>query len=411
MSRTQATFREAVAVSEFRALWAAQMLSIVGDHLARIALSVLVFHRTGSPLLTAAIYALSFLPWVLGGPLLAGLADRFPRRTVMVQSDVGRAALVALMVIPHTPILVLAGLLFCTELLASPFSAARAAILPDVLPGDTYVIGSAISNITLEMGQVVGLGVGGAIVAIVGTRGALGADAATFVFSAVVIWLGVRHRSIVREAASRPESMLEGTVAGARLLFGEPRLRALVCLAWLCAFYVVPEGLAVPYAASLGGGAAAAGLLLAANPAGTILGAAMVSRLFAPARRLELMGALAVLSCLPLLGFIAKPGLLWATALLVLSGVGSAYNLPANAAFVAALPAARRGQAFGLVQSGMYVFQGAALFAGGALAEWFSPPAVIAAVGLLGVALAAVLATTVLRPDRLTPRASPAPGS
>jgi hypothetical protein len=44
-----------------------------------VALAVLVFERTGSPGQTALTYALTFLPAVLAGPLLPGLADR-PQR-------------------------------------------------------------------------------------------------------------------------------------------------------------------------------------------------------------------------------------------------------------------------------------------------------------------------------------------
>src|SRR5450759_33138 len=62
-----ATFGAVFAVPAFRVLWLAQVLSVVGDQLARVALSVLTFHRTGSPLLTGAGYALSYLPAVAGG--------------------------------------------------------------------------------------------------------------------------------------------------------------------------------------------------------------------------------------------------------------------------------------------------------------------------------------------------------
>jgi MFS family permease len=398
MKKAQATYKAAFRVSEFRALWVASVFSIVGDHLARIALSVLVYARTGSPFLTATVYALSFLPSVVGGPVLAGLADRYPRRTVMVTCDVGRAALVGLMVLPHVPILALCVLLFCTELLASPFTAARSATLPDVLPDDLYVMGLAVTNITFQAGQVVGFGVGGAVVAVLGTRGALVADAATFLLSAVVLRLWVQRRLIAPDDATANSSLLSRTVAGARLVFGQPSLRALVFLAWLCAFYVVPEGLAVPYAAGLGGGATAVGLLLAANPVGSVVGAVAVSRFLSPGRRLRLMGPLAVGSCLPLLFFVGRPGLAVACVLLALSGVGSAFQLPANAAFVAAVPPDRRGQAFGLVQSGILVFQGVALIVAGAAAERIAPHLVIVVAGALGLAVAATLAVTSLRP-------------
>ena len=70
--------------SEFRTLWAALAQSVLGDQLARVALSLLVFERTESAGWTAATYALTSLPALLSGVLLTGLADRFPRRTVMI---------------------------------------------------------------------------------------------------------------------------------------------------------------------------------------------------------------------------------------------------------------------------------------------------------------------------------------
>ena len=66
------TFGDVLAVSEFRALWMAQLLSAAGDQLARVAITVLVYDRTHSALWSAATYAVTLLPWVLGGLMLAG---------------------------------------------------------------------------------------------------------------------------------------------------------------------------------------------------------------------------------------------------------------------------------------------------------------------------------------------------
>src|SRR4051794_9572143 len=87
--------RAVLAVPGFRALWLAELLSVAGDQLARVALAVLVFGRTGSASWSALTYALTFLPALFGGVLLGGLADRFPRRRVMVVADLARAWLVA----------------------------------------------------------------------------------------------------------------------------------------------------------------------------------------------------------------------------------------------------------------------------------------------------------------------------
>ena len=96
-----ATFRDVLAVREFRALWLSQILSAGGDRLALVALALLVYDRTRSPLLAAIAYAAGTLPYLIGALFLSGMADRFPRREVMVTCDVVRATLVAAMLVPR----------------------------------------------------------------------------------------------------------------------------------------------------------------------------------------------------------------------------------------------------------------------------------------------------------------------
>ena len=388
----QATYREVFAVGEFRALWLAQALSFVGDQLAQVALAVLVYDHTKSALLTALVYALTYIPPIVGGPVLSGLADLFPRRTVMIVSDVLRAGLMACMALVPMPVGGLSVLVFLTVLRGAPFSAARAAVLPDVLEGDRFVAGTAINNITHQGTQMLGFLAGGAVVAVVGTHEALALNALTFGASAVILIGGLRRRAAPkkrREGASL--GLWRGTRDGARLVFGDPVLRSLVLFAWLCAFYVIPEGLAAPYAATFGGGAVTVGLLLSAMPTGMVAGAFLFSRFVRPTNRLRAMGWMSMLACLPLIGAGLHPPLWGVVALWALSGVGSAYQLAANAAFVTAVPAAGRGQAFGLAQSGILAGQGIGILVGGAGAQLLGPETVVALAGVLGLSSAAIL--------------------
>src|SRR5947207_1606352 len=103
---------------------------------------------TGSVTASAATFAISFLPWVIGGPVLAALAERYPHRAVMIVCDVVRAALIALLTIPHLPVPAMLVILFGAALLNPPFDASRSALLPRVLDGDRYVVGIAVQNST-----------------------------------------------------------------------------------------------------------------------------------------------------------------------------------------------------------------------------------------------------------------------
>ena len=76
------------------------------------------------------------------------------------------------MALPRLPFVALCALLFCTVLTGVPFSSARAALMPDVLPGDKFVLGSAIGNITYQASQILGFVAGAPVV---GRAGAVGA--------------------------------------------------------------------------------------------------------------------------------------------------------------------------------------------------------------------------------------------
>ena len=384
-----ARFRDVLADAQFRALWLAQLLSVLGDQVARVALAVLVYAETASAGLTALTYALTFLPDLVAGPLLSGIADRAPRRATMVVTDLLRAGLLALMAVPGMPFWALCLLVVAGQLLAAPFAAARAAILPHVLHGERYVVASAISGTTYQSGQVLGFALGGPLVAAVGVPTALLADAATFVVSAAIL----QYRVVEQRAtgAGREHARLR---SGARIVAGDRRLRSLVALACVSAFVVTIEGLAAPYAAALGGGPVAVGLLLAANPLGAALGIVLLARLVPPAARDRLLGPLAVASCVPLVASALDPPLAGVIALWVLSGLACAYQVPANAAFVAAVPDAHRGQAFGLAVTALRVTQGLGVLLAGLLAEVTGPAPGVAVAGAAGVlvALACALA-------------------
>ena len=392
-----ASFRDVFAVAEFRALWMAQLLSVAGDQLARVALTVLVYDQTRSALLAAITFVASIVPTFIGGVMLAWLADRYPRRAVMIMSDIARAVLVLVMAIPGVPLAALVALLFVVTLAGAPFLAARAAIYPDVLTGDRYVLGTAVSLTTLQFAQVIGFATGGAVVGLFGIRASMLTDAATFLVSALIVRACIRPRAAPATTISGdrvPSRLAGGVVAGARLVFATPALLTPMLFGWLAAFYNAPEGVVTPLARALGGGAAAVGVFLAAQALGQAVGAIMFSRFVAPAVRLRFMGPLAVATCAVLVLFAWRPGLAVSLLILIGSGLFASYQLAANAAFVSAAPPQRRSQAFGLAQGGMSLGQGTVLILAGAAAQHHAPARVIAVCGAVGAVLALAIALT-----------------
>jgi MFS family permease len=389
----RSSYREVFAIGEFRALWSAQVLSFAGDQFAQVAIAILVYRRTHSAFLTALAYAFTYLPPIAGGPLLSGLADLFPRRRVMIACDVLRIGTVGLMAIPGMPFPVLCALLFCTVLAGAPFTSARAAMLPDVLPGDMFVLGSAVSNISFQASQILGFVTGAAVVAVIDPYRTLGLDAVSFGISALIVAAGVRPRPLPGREAARP-SLWAVSADGIRIVFGSRRLLTLLLFGWLAGFYIVPEGLAAPYAHSLHGSTVTVGLLMGAMPFGMVIGAFLLGRIAAPSTRMRMMGWLAILSCVPLIGSAADPPLWCVLLLWALAGAGAAYQVAAAAAFVQALQPATRARAFGLAQSGLYGVQGLGILAGGAVAQAIGAPLAVGLAGLIGLTAATMLAVS-----------------
>lgn len=392
LTERRPTFGAVFAVREFRILWVSQVLSAVGDRLAVVALALLVYDRTRSPLLAAVAYAASTVPYAVGSLFLAAAADRFARREVMVICDVTRAALIVVMLLPRMPIWGLVVLLYVVTTIQPVFDSARGAVLPDMVDGERYALAVVIMQTSFRIAVVVGAAVGGLLVALAGARPALGADAATFAVSALLIRYGTRIRPAAgREPGQRP---LARIADGARLVFGDPTLRTLVLLGWLSAVYAVPAGIAGPWAASMGGGGTATGLLIAASPAGAVLVAPVFTRAARPATRLRWMGPMAVCGCAVLILAAFRPGLAASVVIVAVSGGFATYQVAANTAFVARLPDRHRAQAFGIAAAGVVGGQGIGFMAAGAAAQVMKPSTVIAASGALGALAAIGLAIT-----------------
>jgi predicted MFS family arabinose efflux permease len=378
------SFVDALRVPEFRVLWLADAQSMAGDQLARVALSVLVFERTSSEVLTALTYALTFLPALIGGALLSGLADRLPRRRVMIGGDLARAGLLAAMAIPGLPIWLVCALLVFVVLAGSPFNAAESALLPEILVGETFVVGTGLRTITNQLAQLAGFAFGGLAVAAIGARAGLAIDAVTFGVSALLIAIGVRARPTpvrLEGPDGAGLSYLASIRAGATLVAGDPKLRTLLGFSWLLGLYVVPEGVAPPYADSLGAGAVGIGLLMAAGPAGTALGTYLFVRLVPAPARSAWMAGLAVAGGPPLLACWLHPGMAVSIALWAISGAAAAYQVQVVTEYVRAVPDNRRAQAIGVAASGLLAAQGIGILLGGIVASRFGAAA---AVGLAG---------------------------
>jgi MFS family permease len=383
LSQRAPGFSAVLAVPEFRALWFAEAQSVFGDQLAKVALTILVYERTGSAFLAATAYALTFLSALAGGLGLSQLADRFPRRKLMVTCTLGQAVVVGLMAIPGMPIALLCALVFAIGLIQSPAAAAQNAVTREVFTDDElYLRSQDLRGITTNTLMLIGLAGGGVLVVAIGTSWALAIDAVTFLVSTVVVHRYVKNRMV---AGSRED----GWFTAAKWVFGNSRMRVLLTLSWLVGLVVIPEGLVAPLAQQLGATDAAVGWLLAADPLGFVIGTYVLSRFVGATHRVRFMGLLAICSSATLVAFALTPHIAIAIVLLALAGAFGAYQITVSATFNTLVPNEIRGGAFGVIRTGLRVSQGVGVAIGGAVAEGIeSTTATIAWAGVLGVLIA-----------------------
>jgi hypothetical protein len=394
---TTVRYRDLFRDREFSGMWLADVLSMAGSYLARLAVASLVYARTNSPGLTAVAFAISFAPYLFS-PVLATIADRFPRKQLLVFTDVLRFGLVLLLIIPGMPLALLLVVLFTIEVFQIPFGAARLATLADILEDERFPAGNAFVAGTRQAVQVGGFVVGGAVVAATSPSAALVINAVTYLVSGALIMAFVKARPQPwAEEGERPP-MFAGALDGLRFVARTPGMPVWFALLALGpGIVVVAEGLAVPYADQLGGGARLAGIIMATAPLGNVIGLAFLGRLpLEGQQRLIYPGAIGcgLLVALSGLGGYLTGSPLPVILLLGAAGASLAYLAGIQALVARAIPSSARGRVFGLGNAVIQISQGGAVALAGAIAEGAQIDLVLTLLGGVAVLVAGALALT-----------------
>jgi hypothetical protein len=386
----RATYTALFGSGEFRAVFLANVVSMLGTVVADVALTVLVFARTGSPALSALTFTMGFLPYLFGGALLGGLVDRWPIRRTMVTCDMASACVFVVMALPGVPVAGLLALAFAGGLIAPVFGGTRAALLPQLLgSGSTYVLGRAAMRMVSQGSQVIGFAVGGLLVAVVGSRTALLLDAGSFLLSSLVVRWGIGPYEPVAVASS--QSLVGDSLRGLRAVFAHAPTRRLLLFRWLLpACCVAPEALAAAYVHALHGPQRAVGFYLAAMPAAVVLSDLVVARFLGSRISSRLMVFGSLLTVGPMLGFLAMPSLGFALALLFAMGLGAWQGLALDLTLLDTVPKALQSRALGVDQAGLMFLQGLGFGVWGVVGQVLSLRLAIGLAGASGVTVVLV---------------------
>jgi hypothetical protein len=247
----RATYRQVLAEPRFRLLLVTRSLAIGADTLRTVALSVLIFTATGSPLLAAVTYGAAFLPQAIGGTLFGALADRIRPRPLITAGYGLEAATAAALALAGLPAGASLALVAAIATLTPVFGGASSRLIAEVLGGDAYVLGRSLANIAASASQLLGLAAGGAAIAALGARHALLATAACHLAAAAAIRLRLPALPApAKPPGQPPASVLRQSWTVNRQLITDPAVRILLLATWLPpAFLTGAESLIVPYAA------------------------------------------------------------------------------------------------------------------------------------------------------------------
>jgi MFS family permease len=369
----------------FRRLWVARTVSYFGDSLSLVALMLHVAETTGQALAVATLLLVGDFAPALLGPLAGTVVDRFDLRRVMVGCELAQALLVALTALwlPALPMLLF--LVALRAVVAQVFQPASRAVVPALVRADDLAGANAAIGFGTNVGEAVGPLAAALVIPMLGIRGALLVDAASFLVSAAM--LAAMRVTRQREFAM-PASLLHDVRAGLSYVWRSRTVRAItVGYFGVVAFNGVDDvALVFLGTETLNGGPAAVSLLLAGVGIGLFVGYALLSRGRKPMSMIALL----------LAGFATSSagnlltGLAWAVlaafVLQMVRGVGiAALDVAANTVLQHTVPAGLLGRVFGTLYGAIGVAAGLSYVAGGVLLDVAGPRVTLVVAGAGGL--------------------------
>ena len=388
------TYRQVFRVAEFTPLFVATSVRTAAATMSGLALSTLVYARTGSALLSAlSMFGASFAQVIAAATLLS-VADRVRPRAAMVTIGVAFALATLVLTIPACPVWLLLTIVLSTGLVSAAGSGVQWGLVNEILPEGGYILGRSMFNMSVGVMQIVGFAAGGTLVALASARGALLIAAALYLASAVLLRAGLTERPA--RAAGRPS--IRETWAGNALLWSSPARRDAYLAMWVPNGLIVGcEALFVPYAPR------SAGALFVAAAIGMLAGDTALGRFVPTTWRRRLISPLRLMLAVPYLLFAAHLPTPIAVVAVCVASVGYGASLLLQDRLIALTPDDLRGHALGLHTSGMLTMQAVGATTAGLVAEHVSP-----ASAMTILAIASVVTTVALTPRLLRPAPVPA---
>ncbi|GGP31540.1 MFS transporter [Streptomyces melanogenes] len=213
----------------YRHLFTAQVVALLGTGLATVALSLLAYDMAGghaSAILGTAL-AIKMVAYVGVAPLVGACADRIPRRTLLVATDLTRAG-VALTLPFVSQVWQIYTLIFLLQSASAAFTPVFQATVPEVLPAERdYTHALSMSRLAYDLESLLSPALAALLLTVVSYHWLFAGTTLGFLGSAALVVSAVLPRPT---PAARSTSAYAKAASGARLFWADPRLRALLAL-------------------------------------------------------------------------------------------------------------------------------------------------------------------------------------
>ena len=296
---------EVLSNRTYRHLFLAQAIALVGTGLATVALSLLAFDLAGAyaGVVLGTALAIKMLAYIGIAPVASALAERLPRRAVLVGLDLVRAA-VALMMPFVSQIWQIYLLIFVLQAASAAFTPTFQATIPDVLPEESaYTKALLLSRLACDLENLVSPMLAALLLSVVSYHSLFGGTALGFLASAALVVSAM----LPRAKMPPKRGIYERTTRGLRIYLATPRLRGLLALnlAIASGSAMVIVNTVVLVQSGFGLTQTATAIALASFGAGSMLVALALPKLLdrVPDRRAMLAGAGLIAVCL-LVGFV-----------------------------------------------------------------------------------------------------------
>jgi len=275
----KATYRDLLAIQQFRRLFVGQGVSYFGDMMNTTGLAIMLFVVGGSASLVALGLVAKAVPTVVFGLIAGSIVDRYNRQWVMVGADISRALLTV--GVPFLALHWIPGVFISVFLVATAsafFNPAKQAILPNLVPAELLVKANSLVFSSERSMELLGYALAGVIAAAISWIPLFLIDAGTYLFSAVTL-LGIPDR--LRKGRTMAPRIAQDVRDGMRFVLGSRILRSTMALSAAFALFAgltYPTLVVLTYRA-LHAGAFGYGFLEAMIGAGAIIGALTAPRL------------------------------------------------------------------------------------------------------------------------------------